>query len=82
MFTKQEIKLLKQYVNITGIARKHGLSIKSNYIYKLLRKDVVEENSKGHKALMELKQELAKIKKNCDLSKDNVFILICKPALS
>lgn len=64
MFTKQEIKLLKQYLNIAGIARKHNISSKSNYIYKLLNKEAVNENSKGHAALQELKQELVKIKNN------------------
>jgi len=62
MFTEGEIKLLKQYVNLSGIARKHGLSPRSNYIYKLLRKDFVEENSKGHHVLMDIRKELAKIK--------------------
>lgn len=63
MFTKQEIELLKKYLNIIGFARKHNISTKSNYIYKLLRKEVVDENTKGYKVLLELEKELIKLKK-------------------
>ena len=61
-FNENEIKTLKKHLNLGGIASKHGLNPKSNYIYRILRTGCKQHNSIAHNILKELKDDLDKLK--------------------
>ncbi len=66
--TKSQIDTLKQNINLSGVAKSHGLASNTNHIYKIMRRGSKRKGSKAYKIMTYLYQELNRIEKIAETS--------------